>query len=372
MARTNRPPAHDLSPTSLEGKTSLEAPASLGGIDLRRAGLFAVVRQLEARAANKPRVGKGKRPEQSIVDLAQEPSLGFEASTLASFEPKKGRPQLRGHWLGLLGPMGPLPTHLTEFAIYERRHAKKRPFGDWLNLVSGRMLQLFYRAWAQSQPVAHADRPGDDNFSAWLSALSGAGDGAEKHSAFFARARVHYAGLFSGLRSAVAIEDGLSHLLCQPVKVTEFVPRWREFEPEDRTRLSRAFNILGGDAVLGRKVLSASDAFRITVRANSWRDYLTMLPGGDRFMVAAEAIEAFKPTHLEWDLCVEIADADAPAARLDGRSRLGWTTWVKIAGDSAGKKRGKSHRTTAQPSSSIIRADAHLRKSSMRKGASAR
>ena len=142
MASTDRPPAHDLSQASLEG------------IDLRRAGLFAVVRQLEARAAAKPRLGRAKRPEQSIVDLAQFPSLSFEGATLSGVEQKKGRPLLRGHWLGLLGPMGPLPTHLTEFAIYERRNAKKHPFGDWLDLIAGRMLQLFYRAWAQSQPAA--------------------------------------------------------------------------------------------------------------------------------------------------------------------------------------------------------------------------
>lgn len=353
MASTNRPPAHDLSAASLEG------------IDLRRAGLFAVVRQLEARAAAKPRVGRAKRPEQSIVDLAQAPSLSFEGATLSGVEQKKGRPLLRGHWLGLLGPMGPLPTHLTEFAIYERRNAKKHPFGDWLDLIAGRMLQLFYRAWAQSQPAAQADRPGDDNFARWLGALSGAMEGADGESSFFAQSRVHYAGLYSGLRSAVAIEDGLSHLLGQPVRVTEFMPRWREFEIEDRSQLGRSFNILGNDAVLGNKVFSAADAFRVTVRANSWRDYLSMLPGGDRFMVAAEAIESFKPSHLEWDLCIEIAERDIQITKLDGRGRIGWTTWLKRP-----EKRGGKLQTVV--SSSAIRADTHLRKTSMKKGKPAR
>lgn len=353
MASTDRSPAHDLN------------AALLDGADLSRAGLFALVRQLEARAAGKPRLGKAKRPEQSIVDLAQEPSMAFEAATLSAVAQKKGRPQLRGFWLGLMGPMGPLPSHLTEFAVYERRNAKKRPFGDWLDLISGRMLQLFYRAWAQSQPAAHADRPKDDQFARWLAALSGAMEGTGGDSAFFDRARVHYAGLFSGLRSAVAIEDGLSHLLAQPVRVTEFVPRWRTFEPEDRSRLGRNFCTLGGDAILGGKVSSASDAFRVTVRAQSWRDYLSMLPGGERFRVAAEAIDAFKPSHLEWDLCVEIEDDKAPPARLDGRGRLGWTTWVKRP-----LRKGRAARGANDPVS--IRADAHLRKTSIRKGKSAR
>ena len=327
---------------------------------LPRAGLFAVVRHAEARQAQLPRLGRARRPEQNVVDLAQEPSMGFADRTLAKLEFRYGRPQLRGYWLGLTGPMGPLPSHLTEFAYLERRYAKQRPFGDWLDVLAGRMLQLFYRAWADGQPAAHADR-GDDMFAGWLAALSGAMEGARSDGAFFARARTHYAAVFAGSRSAVAIEDGLSHLLAQPVRVIEYIPRWRAFEPEDRTIPGRAFATLGSDAVLGRRVYSAGDAFRVVVRARDWPAYLSLLPGGQRFVVASEAIEAFKPTHLEWDLCIEIAECVAPAVRLDGRARLGWSSWLKrpAAGTATPGRRRPPDPTGA------IRADVHLRKSSL-------
>lgn len=346
MAGANRTKAHDL---NAPGPRRSDFPA----VDLRRAGLFPVVRRLEAQETDKPRVGRAKRPEQNVVDLAQEPALGFAESTLSAIEPARNRMRLRGYWLGLTGPMGPLPTHLSEFAYYERLFAKKRPFTDWLDVIAGRMLQLFYRAWADSQPVTHADRPFEDRFGAWLASLSGCMEGADEDDAFFLLARCHYAPLFSGLRSAVAIEDSLSHLLGQPVRIVEYIPRWRSLEPEDLTRLGRSFATLGGDAVLGGKVFSASDAFRVIARARNYRDYLSLLPGGDRFAVAAEAIEAFRPSHLEWDLTVEIDDAEAPGLRLDGGNRLGWTSWLK---DSApGRPSGR------------IRADAHLRKTSTRK-----
>lgn len=353
MAGQDRTPTHDL----------IDWPALAAQLD--RAGLFAVLRRAEAGTPDKPRIGQAKRPEQSIVDLAQEPAMGFAGRTLAGLEQRYGRPQLRGYWLGLTGPMGPLPTHLTEFAWYERRYAKKRPYGDWLDLVSGRMLQLFFRAWAQSQPAAHADRPGDDRFSEWLAALSGAMEGAGEQSQFFQRARVHYAALFAGSRSAVAIEDALSHLLGQPVKVEEFQPRWRDLEVEDQTQLGRAFGTLGGDAVLGARIFSAADAFRVVVRAQNYQDYLSLMPGGARFAVAAEAIEAFKPTHLEWDLCVELAEADAPAAKLNGRAPLGWASWSKppLPRTEITGKRRRAPRTPEGP----MRADAHLRKISLKK-----
>lgn len=351
MAGKDRTPTHDLTARFLQTQ------------DISRSGLFALVRQLEARARDKPRLGNAKRPEHSIVDLAQEPNMGFASTTLVSTEPMHGRMRLRGHWLGLTGPMGPLPTHLTEFAVFERRYAKSHPFGDWLDMIAGRMLQLFYRAWAESQPAAQADRPGDDRFAGWLAALSGAMEGGRDDSPFFSRARVHYAALFGGSRSAIAIQDALSHLLRQTVRVIEYIPKWRDFEPEDCTRLGQSFNTLGSDAVLGARIFSAADAFRVVVRATSYRDYLSMLPGGERFAVAAEAIEAFKPSHLEWDMCVEIDNADAPPARLDGRSRLGWTSWTKRP--VAARARKKAGAQTE--SSGTIRADAHLRKSSMKK-----
>lgn len=348
MASADRPQAHDLTQQFLETQ------------DLSRAGLFPVVRQLEARASDKPRLGRAKRPEHSIVDLAQQPVLQFPGSTLAGIEPLKGRMRLRGHWMGLTGPMGPLPLHLSEFAFYERRYSAKHPFGDWLDLLSNRMLQMFYRAWAESQPAAHADRSGDDRFAQWLSALSGCCEGARPDDAFFPRARVHYAAVFAGLRSAVALQDALGHLLGQPAQVVEYMPKWRDFEPEDRSRLGRTYSTLGSDLALGGRVFSASDAFRVVVRAESYRHYQSLMPGGERFRVAAEAIEAFKPSHLEWDLCVEIDDADAPAARLDSRARLGWTSWLKRP-----SKPRKVTRRGPGPGSGIIHADAHLRKTSL-------
>ena len=43
-----------------------------------------------------PRIGQAKRPEFNVLDLAQEPSLGFADKTLAGIEMRHGRPQLRG------------------------------------------------------------------------------------------------------------------------------------------------------------------------------------------------------------------------------------------------------------------------------------
>ena len=317
MAPADRPPPQHLG--------FLQAAAA----QMKRYGMFALARGAEARAQDMPRVGRARRPNQSVVDLAQVPTLAYPDSTMESLEVRHGRPQVNGFWLGLTGPMGPLPTHLTEYADYERRYARKRPFGRWLDLISNRMLQLFFRSWADSQPAVQADRPDDDRFAAYLAALTGAVEGVSGDSVFPARARLFYAALYASRRSAVAIEDALANLLRQPVRILEFCPRWRDIEGEDQTRLGRQFARLGDDIVVGKRVRVASDAFRIVVRADSMQQYERLLPGSPRFAITAEALDSFAPSHLEWDVMIEMEERHARPARLDGRARLGWTGWLQ-------------------------------------------
>lgn len=316
---------------------------------LRRSGLFPLVRGAEARAPELPRVGRAKLPAQNIVEMTQVPSLRFPAPTVESLDHRHGRPVLEGYWFGLTGPMGPLPSHLTEYADYERRYGERRPFGRWLDLLADRMLQFFYRAWANSQPAASIDRPDDDRFGDYLGALSGAEEGVPGDALFPARARLHYASLYASRRSAGGIEDALGHLLRQPVRILEFCPRWRDVSGEDQSRLGRQFATLGGDLMVGSRVRTASDAFRVVVRANSIREYEQLLPSGPRFAIAREALDSFAPSHLEWDIMIEMEERHARPARLDGRTRLGWTGWLS-------PKKGSDR----------VRADAHLTRAAAR------
>lgn len=306
--------------------------------------ILPLLRMVEALSPGRPRLGRARLPAQDLVELAQAPTLAFPARTVADVSPDRERPQVRGYYLGLTGPMGPLPLHVTEVAYDEERYNRGRPFGRMLDLVAGRMLQFFYRAWADAQPAAQADRPDDDRFAGYVAALSGATQGAHAGSAFPAAARLQYAGLFVGRRSVGAIEDALGHLLRTAVTVHPFEPRWRVIAPEDRSRLGKAegFATLGQDAVAGGRVRQVADAYRVVIRTETLRDYETLLPGGPRHALVAEALAAFAPTHLDWLIELEIADAAAPRARLNGGTALGWTSWL------GGPKNGPGHRADAR------------------------
>jgi type VI secretion system protein ImpH len=317
--------------------------------EAKRYGVFPVLRAAEARAPALPRIGEARLPAQNVVDLNQVATVLHPASTLDSIEIKGDRTRVNGYWFGLTGPMGPLPLHLTEFAMVERRAGPKRPFGRFLDMLAGRMLQFFYRAWADSQPSAQADRPDDDRFGDYLAALSGAAENVPANPAFPKRARLHYASLFASHRSPAGIQDALTHLLRTPVRLMEFLPRWRDIEPSDRSRLGApgGFNALGHDTVTGSSVRGVTDAYRVIVRARTFAEYESFLPTGDQFRLAAEALDAFTPSHLEWELEVELDEHEARPAQLDGRTRMGWTSWMAPTG-AAGVRADARLRRTAR------------------------
>jgi type VI secretion system protein ImpH len=316
---------------------------------------LALLRAVESHGPDLPRIGHSKMPSDDVVTLVQTPMMAFPAASLSAITLDGSRPRIEGYWLGLTGPMGPLPLHLTEFASYERRYAKEQPFGDFVDLAAGRMLQFFYRAWSAASPMASVDRPDDDHFGDRLALLTGAEEGATPDSPFPARARLRYAALYISPRSAGAIADALCDLLRIPVRIVENIVRWRDVEPEDRTSLGRSFAGLGQDVVIGRRVQTAQDAFRVVLTMPDARTYASFLPGGQRFALATAALESFAPPHLEWELELELPAAAVAPIRLGGGMRIGWSAWT-------GKPGGEAARADARLGPSARRIAGHFDK----------
>jgi type VI secretion system protein ImpH len=316
--------------------------------------VFALLRAFERLSPDRPRVGTALDPGREVVDVAQMPSADFPASTVSAIEHDGPRPRVRALHLGLSGPMGPLPFHFTELLLYERRGRRPRPFGDFLDLISARMLQAHHRAWAMSQPCAQLDRPADDRFATWLGATSGAtnlsfGDAAERPPTdapgFSEWRRLAYGGQLAGLRSASAVADMLGHLLGCHVRVTEWVARWREIPLLERTRIGARLggaNGLGAGAVLGGRFRAVEWDVEIVVAAGDMRGVQALLPGTPLHRLLAEAARAALPAHLDWSARIELpARAVAPArlARRGEGARLGWTSWLGTRGVAEGVRR---------------------------------
>lgn len=298
--------------------------------------LFHAMRIIEAHHPEMPPLGTSRRPRNDPVRLAQEASLAFPPTTIASFEqPKAGGPmRLVNRAFGLFGPNGPLPLHLTEYARERQRNHRDGAMVAFVDMLTHRLMSLFYRAWRVSQPTVSFDRPGTDPFARKVSALAGlASPGLQARDAMPDTAKRQFAGhLGAGPKSAEALVSMLSAFFGAPVRLQQFVGTWLDLEPDDRWQLGAAAG-LGRSTSIGDRVWTRSAKFRLRVGPLSLAEYQRLLPGEG----ALERLDAVVRNHvgdaLDWDVNLVLRADDVPRAALGTTAALGLTTWIGVRRD---------------------------------------
>jgi type VI secretion system protein ImpH len=116
---------------------------------------YQTLRRLESLHPELPRLGTAARPADEPIRLGQEPSLAFAPAPIAAVKAVARGQGMRlvQRIFGLLGPNGPMPRHLTEYARERELHKQDVTFSRFLDMFGHRMGLLFYRAWAQAQPT---------------------------------------------------------------------------------------------------------------------------------------------------------------------------------------------------------------------------
>lgn len=297
--------------------------------------VFGLLRDLERASPGKPRIGKSLRAADDIVRFTQAPHLGFATASL-EHDGKLDSPgpvTLRAFFLSLIGPMGPMPVQMSEIAIFERSYAKERPYLAFLDVLANRMIQLFYRAWADAEPVSHQDRPGGDLFQHYVGALGGLADASPHDEPDRVRlALLGFAGQTAARRSPAAICDTASALLKIDVEIDEFVGVWRKLDPSDATRLGGSGG-LGKGATAGTSVYTVQDTCLVRLKFRKFADFEAHLPDAPGFKLTAQVLSALLPAHLDWRVEYELDRSEAQPAQLGKTAKLGWTGWMGAQGE---------------------------------------
>lgn len=301
--------------------------------DVHRFGFYAALRQIEAAFPEKKRLGRSKHPAEDPVLLGQEPSMAFAASMLASFDPGgDGPPRLQQYAIGLLGPNGPLPLHLTEYARSRARNQDDPTFAAFLDVFHHRMLSLFYRAWANAQPAVSFDRPYEDRFAAYVAALAGLAEPTLHHrDAMPDLAKRHYVGnLMLQTKPAGALRALVQDFLRVPTRIDEFVGQWLELPERSHWRLGETpeTGSLGRTTTVGGRIWECQRKFRIELGPLDIDDYKRMLPEGRSLDRLSDIVRNFCGHEWMWDLRLVLKREDVPPLVLGGKGRLGWTTWL--------------------------------------------
>ncbi|TCJ20400.1 type VI secretion system baseplate subunit TssG [Parasulfuritortus cantonensis] len=297
-------------------------------------GFFQAMRRIELADPAKPRIGTSKRLKDDLVRFAQEPSLAFAPSTLRALEPAHdGHPaRLLVSFLGLLGPNGPLPLHLTEFARDRQRNQGDPTLVRFLDVFHHRLLSLFYRAWARSQPTVSLDRPADDAFGHYLGAFGGLGmESLRGRDSVPDYAKIAFTGLFARqVRNAGSLEVMLASYFRVPVRIEQCRGHWLELPRETRTSLSRGDPNarLGVTAVAGERVWDVQSKFLIVLGPLTLADYQRFLPGQTSLRRLADWIRNYVGYEFDWDLNLVLKKDEVPRLQLGVGGGLGWLAWL--------------------------------------------
>jgi type VI secretion system protein ImpH len=295
---------------------------------------FALLRAIECACPDRLRLGQATRAVDEPIRMGQEASLAFAPATLAYAEHgSEGRlPRIGVYFFGALGPNGPLPIHLTEYARDRVRNGNDPTLVRFLDLFHHRLLALFYRAWANAQPTVSRDRPASDRFVSYVGSLLGIGSPAvQNRDALHDNAKLYYCGRFvHQARNAEGLRAMVGEFFGMPSDLEEFVGEWTPLQDEERWRITRtAFaGQLGVSTILGARAWQRQTKFRLVFGPLKRDDFQSMLPGSPRIKRLMAMVRSYVGDSLNWDVRLFLDKRVSQPFRLDRITRLGWTSWL--------------------------------------------
>jgi type VI secretion system protein ImpH len=301
---------------------------------------FHAVRMLESAHQDLPRVGRSLSPRQDPVRFGQNPSLAFAPASVESYSPADADDdlpaRLQVYFLGLFGPNGPLPFHLTEFA-HERLHANRDPsLTRFLDVFHHRMLSLFYRAWADSRKAVDLDRPAESRHSTYFGSFFGLGSPSMlNRDSVPDWAKLFFTGrLAAPNRNPEGLEAILREDFGVPVKLITFFGQWMTLPPDSLCSLgsSRENGLLGRTTVVGSRLWVGHFKFRLRVGPLGFVEFRRLLPDANLYKRLKDWVLNYVGREFVWDANLILKAAEVPELKLgalDGGGLLGWTTWLK-------------------------------------------
>ncbi len=296
---------------------------------------FRAVRLLEASFRRWPRLGESLSPRQDPIRFKQRPSLAFAPSTIDQFEPATddGPAKLFVNFVGLFGPNGPLPLHITEYAHDRLTNARDGTLVGFCDIFHQRTLSLFYRAWAVNQKSADLDRPEDSRFALYIGSLFGIGmESLRDRDAVSDWAKLFYSGRLVGqTRNAEGLQAIIQDYFAMPTVIETFSGHWMTLPEGSVCRLGATpeTGTLGVTAIVGSRIWDCQLKLRIRLGPMTLADLSRLLPTGASFRRLKTWVLNYLNEEFFWDAQLVLQREEVPETCLGRAGLLGWTTWLK-------------------------------------------
>ena len=289
---------------------------------------------------------RGVPPAQALdahLRFANSLSLRFPASDLEALalvhdkpsHPAIPRPQFRltPSFMGLLGAHGTLPAHYTERIqawIAAEQDEAPRAF---LDMLSNRMLALFYGAWKKYR-VEHLAAGTRDGFLPLLLALAGFPPGSHAPlPGVDDTVPARYAGMLRQRpASGAVLARMLSEVLRVPVALQEFAGHWDRLDLAERTALGGVNAVLGQAALLGARSWRPDLRVRVRIGPLDSAQFERFLPHGSGAAALRTLLGLFAAPTLSYEVVLVLRADRLGALRLGAHSRrLGLDSYMVTA-----------------------------------------
>ncbi len=308
----------------------------------RSTDFYELLRRLEQPGQ---RFGRSGGSARDPARLGQPIRMAFAASDVESLElPADGSvPRVSVNAIGLFGPEGPMPLHLTKwimdrasnrwFAGDQSGATSDMAFLDFANVLQHRMIGFFWRAWADMRPEVQYAHDNGGSVGAMIRAFAGLGlDRAALPSDGQTYAKLRHAtSLFQRVESPRRLVEFLASETGQSVEIIEFIGVWNDIPTHLQTRLGQTAARLGDTAVVGARFFDRGNRSEIRLGPLSYDDYLGFLDLPEKRRVLREALRFVSGGSMQFDVRLMLAADAVPDPELSW-ARLGQSTWVGDVG----------------------------------------
>lgn len=360
MAATYRRPGTDLNVSSLVGKQMIPEPLKKAfdeepfRFDFVQLVRLIYLHQDQSIDLNRRMVGYENSPGEEAIRFVTSPRMRHVSSDVRDIQSKDdNRFQVQTSFLGLFGASGVLPHHYSS-TILKQIKANDSAMQDFFDAFNHRFIshflraavkyrlpyqhELFSRFLADTNETWRSERIARDTVSNSISSTVGLRDASlQDRLAIDDRNLMFFAGHFSnsrptmlGLKSMLAEFSGLA------AEILQFQFEWLYLDTADQTALG-GDKALGVNAVIGSRVGSIQNRFRVRLGPMGWQRFQQLLPEGDSLRKITQFTRSYVGIGLDFDFQMLLDAREVPCTQLGNEScgRLGWNTWIK-SGQSEG------------------------------------
>lgn len=321
--------------TSKKNTNASETETPDGQKEPWKSSFISTMRSLAAHSPEQPQPGTANLPSEENFRLGQPAHMTFAPREVAEISQKNGKTHLQLFGLGIWGPQGAMPLHLSEIA-YTRAEGNDNTLNEFVDLFHHRALSQFYRAWFVSQDTASLDRRSDEKFSFYVGSLAGLAPDELGGSELPLHPRLASSShLIREARNPEGLVGALHYYFEVPVQIREYATQWILLQPSDQTQLGAAQGAmsLGDGAILGDTVLDRQHKFQLIFGPLSLQQYLHFSPWGQDLPVLRELVRNFVGFEYAWEVSLMLAADEVPCATLGETHQLGYTSWLDRSDD---------------------------------------